>query len=488
MDGTGKRAGAGGLDGSIAPTYPAYPETMMASSLQREGMDELLCQCMLQKGLCKVDALILLSGQRLGDLVNATGNELAQRDQRNVKYIRSCLAKLRIDMPPPHPSFLATTSAPNSSSPPLPSSSLSSSVAAAAAAAAAAATAAAAASAAGAGVVEASPPAPPAPASNSSAAPIKERVASAKSGPPSAAATAAATTTTTTKPQSQSEHERMLRVLREFPAAYEQYISEHGGPSLPSAPETGSRAVATKASAAPAAPAAAGAGAGAGAGAAGAAALQPLPRDQQDVGFLCGLPTPGVSWLWSVIADALSFFGVGAEPKDYQSVDQIVDEFCASTGLPAPTAPFRPKTRQQQKVKKPSPLGAGAGAGAGAARSGQPDAPPLSPLSLRPMDWAGNKEAVGAHLRDESRRLFRIFAGLTRGEGIPTFNWEFKLTKSRVTVHQAVVPDSPWAAIKSDCIVHADKHRICRLITDDDRSHEYDDSVEGYDVSSGGGS
>ena len=228
----------------------------------------------------------------------------------------------------------------------------------------------------------------------------------------------------------------MLDVLKEFPVAYEQYIKDNGGLAKPSS----STVLSTK------------------------------PEDElQDAGFLCGaIPTTS---LWTALAEALGFFGLGSDQKEFQSVDQIVGEFCTSTGLPTIKGPFHPKARSKGKAKakkKLSPLEPNA-------------APTLPPLQLVPTDWTA-RDSAGVHLRNESRRLFKIFSGITRGEGIPTFNWEFKLTKSRVTVHQAMVPDSPWAAIKSDCIVHADKDRIRKLITDDLRSHEYDPSVETYEV------
>ena len=372
-------------------SYPAYPETMMANALTKEGMDDRVVEALLTKGHCKVAGLVVLSGMTNRDLANITNlHELALKNRRNIEFIRTALVKLRIDIPPPHPSFLASMDA----SP---------------------------------AAVSAPPPPPPQQQQQ------KPTLLPSQPAPPTESKGSGGTLPTD-KPDPVSEHNRMLDVLKEFPVAYEQYIKENGRLAKPSS----------------------------------STALSAKPEDElQDVGILCGvIPTTS---LWTALAEALGFFGLGSDQKEFQSVDQIVGEFCTSTGLPAMKSPFHPKARTKGKTKKKfGPL--------------EPIAAPmLPPLQLAPTDWTA-RDSAGVHLRNESRRLFKIFSGITRGEGIPTFNWEFKLTKSRVTVHQAMVPDSPWAAIKSDCIVHADKHRIRKLITDDLRSHEYDPSVETYEV------
>lgn len=381
------------VDEAPKSAYPAYPETMMANSLLKEGMDDRVVEALLTKGHCKVAGLVVLSGMTNRDLANMTNlHELALKNRRNIEFIRTALVKLRIDIPPPHPSFLASMDASSAavSAPPPPSQ-------------------------------QQLKPSPP--------------TAMPQPAPPSESKGSGGTLPTD-KPDPVSEHDRMLDALKEFPVAYEQYIKDNGGLAKPSS----STVLSTK------------------------------PEDElQDAGFLCGaIPTTS---LWTALAEALGFFGLGSDQKEFQSVDQIVGEFCTSTGLPTIKGPFHPKARSKGKAKakkKLSPLEPNA-------------APTLPPLQLVPTDWTA-RDSAGVHLRNESRRLFKIFSGITRGEGIPTFNWEFKLTKSRVTVHQAMVPDSPWAAIKSDCIIHADKDRIRKLITDDLRSHEYDPSVETYEV------
>jgi len=410
-----------------------YPTSVLAGALKKEGMEQTVVGALAEVGYCRVDKLATLSGQTLADLGRVTKG-LGLKDARNVQYIRAALIKLRIEIPPAA----------------VEKSSSSSSLASLA-------------------------------ASDASSLTLSERLPTTSSAPRTAPVSnnnpAAAVPTTAAKPSANmTEHERMLLILRDFPMAYEQYVRENGGPSLypgaraailaPAGPE-----LAEKEESRPASGAAAGAAA-----ATGAAATSP-PRvvvhtSEGAVGLLCGAAGTGEGFsLWNMVNDALGWFGFASDQKQYETVDDIVGDLCASTGLPGTgdgrKGKFNPRVRKSQKARL-APL------------SG--DSSGLSPLTLRPTDWK-NRDLAGKHLLEESRRLFCIFAGLTRGDGIPTFNWEFKVTKGRVTVHGAVVPNSPWQAVKSDCIIHADKHRIRKLITDDERSKEYDDGVDSYDVS-----
>jgi len=84
-------------------------------------------------------------------------------------------------------------------------------------------------------------------------------------------------------------------------------------------------------------------------------------------------------------------------------------------------------------------------------------------------------------LVDESRRLFKIYLGLERIEGL-NFNWVWKIDKNGVVVHTATVEGSSWLAVKSDSICKADKYTICKLLVDDARTVEYDNGVDGYEI------
>ena len=90
-------------------------------------------------------------------------------------------------------------------------------------------------------------------------------------------------------------------------------------------------------------------------------------------------------------------------------------------------------------------------------------------------------EKFSRDLIDESRRLFKIYLGLKRIEGL-NFNWVWKIDKNGVIVHTATVEGSNWLAVKSDSICKADKYTICNLLVDDSRTTEYDNGVDGYEV------
>lgn len=98
-----------------------------------------------------------------------------------------------------------------------------------------------------------------------------------------------------------------------------------------------------------------------------------------------------------------------------------------------------------------------------------------------PSDWQMNKVGFASEIISEARRIFSLYMGLTRFDGL-VFNWSLKATKKGVTVHTSPVPDSDWLAVKSDVILKADKWDIFNLIIDDSKAHLYEEQIEGYEV------
>ena len=96
-------------------------------------------------------------------------------------------------------------------------------------------------------------------------------------------------------------------------------------------------------------------------------------------------------------------------------------------------------------------------------------------------DYFNDKELLGSHLLEEGQRIIKIFAGIKRISGL-TFNWTLRASKKGIDVHTCDVPNSPWLAVKSDSIIKRDKFEILKLFLDDSRSHEYDETMEGYQV------
>ena len=90
-------------------------------------------------------------------------------------------------------------------------------------------------------------------------------------------------------------------------------------------------------------------------------------------------------------------------------------------------------------------------------------------------------EMFSKDLVAESRRIFKIYLGLDRVEGL-NFNWVWKADKNGVVVHTAAIEGSSWLAVKSDSICKADKYTICKLLVDDARTVEYDNGVDGYEI------
>jgi hypothetical protein len=96
-------------------------------------------------------------------------------------------------------------------------------------------------------------------------------------------------------------------------------------------------------------------------------------------------------------------------------------------------------------------------------------------------NYENDKLLFGLDLAEESQRIMKIFLGITREKGL-TLDWVLKASKKDIYVHTCDVPESPWLAVKSDCIIRQDKYIIMNLMMNDARSSEYDDSMEGYEV------
>jgi hypothetical protein len=96
-------------------------------------------------------------------------------------------------------------------------------------------------------------------------------------------------------------------------------------------------------------------------------------------------------------------------------------------------------------------------------------------------DYKNDIQLLRVDLGEESQRIIKLFLGILRERDI-IINWKLQATKKEVTIHTCDVEGSVWQAVKSDCIIKQDKFEIVKLLMDDTRSHEYDDTMEGYQV------
>jgi hypothetical protein len=130
-------------------------------------------------------------------------------------------------------------------------------------------------------------------------------------------------------------------------------------------------------------------------------------------------------------------------------------------------------------------------------------------------DYKNDMQLLLVDLGEESQRIMKIFVGILRERNI-ILNWNLRTSKKEVTVHTCEVPGihiyvcihtficiyiytytciyihiyvciyihigSVWQAVKSDCIIKQDRFEIVKLLMDDTRSHEYDDTMEGFQV------
>ena len=110
-----------------------------------------------------------------------------------------------------------------------------------------------------------------------------------------------------------------------------------------------------------------------------------------------------------------------------------------------------------------------------------PPAPkPANPLVFHPSaDYRLHRERLAPDLSDDAQRILKLYTGITREAGV-TFDWALKTSKNNIHVHTADVPGSNFSALKSDCTIKKDKYTVLRCLTDDDKSKDYDETLEGY--------
>ena len=106
---------------------------------------------------------------------------------------------------------------------------------------------------------------------------------------------------------------------------------------------------------------------------------------------------------------------------------------------------------------------------------------PLAFQRRADVDYRTKRDLLAEDLASESQRILKLYCGITRERGI-TFNWILKKSQDDINVHNCDLPGSSFSALKSDCIVKKDKYTILRYVTDDERSKDYDETLEGYKV------
>ena len=284
---------------------------------------------------------------------------------------------------------------------------------------------------------------------------------------------------------SHTEQGRMLNFLRrEFPMSFERFLMENGGripaiplyfPLCPSGRGVGDDFSETKEEAGP--------------------ADMLIETEAALTTMMCGMPTyvssssssPAVrrdvpspdkvtravaTDIWTLLAGVFCF----SVSKSYMPND---DEYVTYTGsmsdVEAPGADSPPVAKKKPKslISKLNPmklLGPIA-----------PSAPkPANPLVFHPStDYRLHRERLAPDLSDDAQRILKLYTGITRETGL-TFDWALKTSRNNIFVHTADVPGSNFSALKSDCTIKKDKYTILRCLTDDDKSKDYDETLEGY--------
>ena len=184
------------------------------------------------------------------------------------------------------------------------------------------------------------------------------------------------------------------------------------------------------------------------------------------------------SGIWDALSSIFCFTSSGYMPDD----DYIIYTGSVDNSDEDDPSPKAPRKKKSLKKKSKSFIAETLNVFDWTAAVTPPKAVPKNPLVFsKEGDYANDKALLGLDLFEESQRIMKIFTGVTRVKGV-TFNWTLRAAKNDVNIHTCDIPCSPWQAVKSDCVIKQNKHTILKLLTDDSRSHEYDESMEGYVV------
>ena len=194
--------------------------------------------------------------------------------------------------------------------------------------------------------------------------------------------------------------------------------------------------------------------------------------------------------VWTLLSGIFCFSGskqYAPDDSDYIVFDGSMSE--SDTPSPSPGAMARkkkPKSLASRlnplKLLGPTASATTATSGTGGVQAAPSRAAPLNPLVFQPrpgIDYRAQHAILVQDLTDESQRIIKLYTGLFRERGI-SFNWVLKTSKNNIFVHNCDLPGSSFSALKSDCTIKKDKYTILRYLTDDERSKEYDETLDGY--------
>ena len=181
--------------------------------------------------------------------------------------------------------------------------------------------------------------------------------------------------------------------------------------------------------------------------------------------------------IWTLLSGIFCFTGsTHYMPDDSEYIE--FDGNMSDGEMPSTTAPVVTKKKTKSLASRLNPMKI-----LGPLTSSPSFIAARNPLLFqhRATDYQNNRELLAQNLSDDTLRILKLYVGLSRETGV-SFNWALKISKNNIFVHNSDIPGSPFSALKSDCTVKKDKYTILRYLTDDERSKEYDETLDGYKV------
>ena len=105
-----------------------------------------------------------------------------------------------------------------------------------------------------------------------------------------------------------------------------------------------------------------------------------------------------------------------------------------------------------------------------------------NPLVFNRMgDYKNNHQLLCKDYSKESQRILSIYLGLLTLKNVK-LDWQVATAKEGISVYNCDIASTAFKALKSTCVIKGKKEDILKLLTNVEKSIQYDESMEGVEV------
>ena len=96
-------------------------------------------------------------------------------------------------------------------------------------------------------------------------------------------------------------------------------------------------------------------------------------------------------------------------------------------------------------------------------------------------EYKNNHQLLCKDYSEESQRILSIYLGLISFKNVK-LDWQFATAKEGISVKNCDIAGTAFKALKSTCVIKGKKEDILKLLTNVEKSTQYDESMEGVEV------